>query len=187
MKSLLAKPCIKFFSLFLIIALFYSCSNAKKEDFVTIGKKPIYISAQEACNIEFFSPRVLKNPGKIYVYGHFLFVIEICEGVHIINNANPQQPQLIKFLKVPGAKDIAIKNNYLYVDNYTDLVVISLLDINNPQLTKRLKNIYSKTEQMYPEADGWFECVDTSRGIIAKWVDVELVNPKCSRGVGRWN
>ena len=40
----------------------------------------------------------LRVPGKIYVKDNILFVNELAEGVHIIDNTNPSQPELIGFI-----------------------------------------------------------------------------------------
>ena len=71
----------------------------------------------------------LEEVGKIYTYGHFLFVNEKNKGVHVIDNTNPSSPINASFIKIPGNYDIAVKGDYLYADSYSDLVVF---DISNP-------------------------------------------------------
>ena len=75
----------------------------------------------------------IKQAGKIYTYGHFIFVNEKNKGVHIIDNSNPSSPVNTSFIKIPGNYDIAIKGDYLYADSYSDLVVF---DISNPSQIK---------------------------------------------------
>ena len=42
--------------------------------------------------------------------------------------------------------------------------------------------IYNRSDALYPEGQfGYFECVDTSRGVVVDWAFEELVNPKCRR------
>ena len=88
------------------------------------------------------APQDLKNPGKIYVKDNYIFVNEIKKGIHIIDNTNPQQPQNIAFLKIPGVIDMAVKENTLYADSYVDIVTF---DISNPKAIKdtgRVKEVF---------------------------------------------
>lgn len=88
------------------------------------------------------APRALKTTGKIYVYGSYLFINERYEGVHIVNNTNPANPQKIAFIAVPGCLDMAVKNNILYVDNATDLVALDINAPTAPVVTKRIEEIF---------------------------------------------
>ncbi len=81
---------------------------------------------------------VLKNPGKIYTKGDYIYVNELYAGVHIFNNANPSQPVQEGFIIAPGCVDMAIKGNILYIDNAVDLVAFDLV---NKQVTQRIRNI----------------------------------------------
>ncbi|MDQ3072810.1 MAG: hypothetical protein M3Q97_06075 [Bacteroidota bacterium] len=75
------------------------------------------------------APRGLTKTGKIYIYNQYLLVSEPEQGLHVIDNSNPSHPVPISFVRIPGNKDMAVKNNVLYADNYMDLLV---LDISNP-------------------------------------------------------
>lgn len=93
-------------------------------------------------SITFTQAREVKNPGKIYFREGYLFLNEKYEGVHIIDNRNPENPIKLGFLKIPGSIDMAANGNYLYVDNAVDLVTIDLSDQNNPQVVSRKKNVF---------------------------------------------
>lgn len=89
------------------------------------------------------SPQDLVNPGKIYVYDKYLIINEVKKGLHIIDNTNPASPVNLSFLKIPGVLDMAVRDNILYADSYTDLVA---LDITNPKTIKevgRVKNMFN--------------------------------------------
>ncbi|MFT3949102.1 MAG: hypothetical protein QM763_19210 [Agriterribacter sp.] len=96
--------------------------------------KPVY-KAKEAVLSEINSqqPMPLVNPGKIYVYGNYLFVNEVNKGVHVIDNSNPSKPINKRFINIPGNVDIAIKGDALYADIFTDMVT---LDISDPLVAK---------------------------------------------------
>lgn len=94
-------------------------------------------------------PQELINLGKIYVKDNYIFINELKKGLHIIDNANPQQPQNIAFLKIPGVIDIAVKDNILYVDSYMDMVTFDISDPKAIKETGRVKEVFT-----YGVADG---------------------------------
>lgn len=75
------------------------------------------------------TPRSLVEPGKLYVKDQYLFVVEVKKGIHVFDNSNPAAPKAISFLSIPGNVDLAVRDNILYADSYSDLVA---LDISNP-------------------------------------------------------
>ena len=68
-------------------------------------------------SISIEQPRDLVNPSRIYTYQNYIFVTELFEGVHIINNSNPSAPVNESFILIPGCQEIAIKNIILYDQN----------------------------------------------------------------------
>lgn len=106
---------------------------------------PIYKTA-EAIRNEFSVgvPRDLKNPGKIYVYGNYLLINEINEGIHIIDNSNPAHPVPQSFVVISGNKDMAVKENVMYADNAIDLLAIDISDPKAPKLIKRVDAVFQK-------------------------------------------
>lgn len=90
--------------------------------------------------------RALKNPGKIYAYGDYIFINERYEGIHIIDNRNNNNPQKISFIPINGNVDIAVKNNILYADNIIDLLAIDISNPVSPTLVNRTENIFDKTQ-----------------------------------------
>ena len=96
------------------------------------------------------SPRPLEHPGKIYVFGKYLFINELREGVHVYDNSDPAQPQNLGFIAIPGNIDISIKSNILYADNYMDLLAIDISDIQNPEVIYRDENAFGA---YYPQTN----------------------------------
>jgi hypothetical protein len=110
--------------------------------------KPIYVKVDEIRNdIQILEPRELKNPGKIYFYDRFVFVNEFHEGIHIIDNANPSSPLKLAFISIPGNVDMAVKDNYLYADNYIDLLTIDITNPTQPLLVNRTENVFNSISQ----------------------------------------
>ena len=135
----------KYFTLAIIVLLsFQSCVKDQCQREITYVKEiPVYMSfADIRADIRMEASKELVNPGKIYFYNNYIFINEKREGVHIIDNNDPSAPDNIGFLPIPGNVDIAIRNQVLYADNFTDLLSIDLLDLQNPRLLKRTQNAF---------------------------------------------
>jgi hypothetical protein len=173
---------MKYLLLFLMVAG-VACNPTTDQGIRDVqGYKPIYASLQEVNAIGIGGARPTVHAGKIYAYGNYLFQVEENEGIHIINNANPQQAQKLGFLKVPTCSEISIKANYLYTNNLNDLVVFDISNINAPQLVKRLENAFPALSQEYPPFQhAYFECPDPAKGTVIGWTQTTLSNPKCRR------
>ena len=144
------------------------------------GMKPVYASLTDWQNVTVSGPIPIEKLGKIYYKSGFIFVNEKYKGIHVINNTDPSNPEKIKFIEIVGNKDIAIKGNRLYADNYTDLITLDISDLDNVAVLSRVKNIYPAALQNYPPSfDGYFECVDNTVGIVIGWEEVRLENPDC--------
>jgi hypothetical protein len=102
------------------------------------------------------SVQPLEETGKIYIKDHFIFLNEFGKGIHIIDNLNPYRPEIIEFLNIPGNVDIAVRDNILYADSYTDLVVIDISNPLNMEEIKRIRNIFPDT----PLPSSFLEALD---------------------------
>lgn len=126
-------------------------------------------------SISIEQPRDLVNPSRIYTYRDYIFVTELFEGVHIINNANPAAPVNESFVLIPGCQDIAIKNGILYADNSVDLVA---LDISNPQLVQETTRIRNAMPEPAPPGSltiprEFRDLANSTNQIIVKWEKVK--------------
>lgn len=128
----------------------------------------VYMSPDEIrASFAISDPEVLKAPGKIYLYGDYLFINEPGEGIHVINNKDKSNPLNEQFIKLPGTFDLAIKDNALYADSYMDLVVLDIQDINNIYISSRAENIFANSSNM-----GYY---DLEKGIIKDWIKKEEI------------
>jgi hypothetical protein len=132
------------FCLFVSLLALLSCLKDKcTETQSYIYYKPVYVTPEEYKIPVSLSPsRTLNEPGKIYFYKNYIFINELRKGIHVINNENPKQPVNEGFITIPGNVDMAVMNNKLYVDSYTDLLVIDLDNPLIPKLTERKENIF---------------------------------------------
>lgn len=126
--------------------------------------KPVYVTPEEykiPVNLE--APKTLQNPGKIYFYQNYILINEVREGLHVINNENQQQPVNVGFIPIPGNVDMAVMNDVLYVDAYTDLLAININNPLNPTLLQRKENVFNN-----------FYFTDNQLGLLSHYEPTEL-------------
>jgi pyrrolidone-carboxylate peptidase len=97
------------------------------------------------------TPQEMKNPGKIYLKDHFIFIIEKYKGVHIVDNSDRLNPIKKGFIHIPGIVDVAVKGDVLYADNAVDLVALDIHKFPEVVLTQRIKDTFSELSP--PESD----------------------------------
>jgi len=104
---------------------------------------PVYeTKAGVKANIKSNTAKEIQNPGKIYIFGNYIFLNEIDKGIHIIDNSNPSSPINKAFINIPGNVDIAVKGSTLYADLYTDLVTIDISDPLNAVVKKYNEGVF---------------------------------------------
>lgn len=136
----------------LSVVFLWSCKSDDTEYATLNVAVPQVVSKEEFRNlVEVQSPKPIKDAGKIYTYGDYIFVSDRYEGVHVINNVNPSAPSFVAYIKIPGNEDISIKNNFLYADSAIDLVVFDISDITNIQLVSQLEEVFNVYNFRYPE------------------------------------
>jgi len=107
-------------------------------------------------NVSVMGQRQTNSDGKIYVAENYLFYIAKEQGVHVFDNHNPASPVNIAFINLEGVHDIAVKGNYLYADNFVDLLVFDISDIGNILLVQTIENsiVFNPS---YPETAEFFD------------------------------
>lgn len=135
-------------AIIVVAALLSGCCTTRTQSYKGTVYVPVYKNlAETRSGIKTEGARDLKNTGKIYIYGTYLFIVERGEGVHIYDDSDPRNPSQIAFLVIPGVGDIAVKSNILYADSYIDLVAFDLADPAQPKLVKRVESIFPTTLQ----------------------------------------
>ena len=99
---------------------------------------PVYADSVKIHQVVVEPPRSLKNTAKIYYKDSTIYIIEKDSGIHVIDNRVPATPKPIRFIKMLGCADIAIKGTTMYADNFSDLVT---LDVSNPNAPKTMLGI----------------------------------------------
>lgn len=105
---------------------------------------PIYKTAAECrVGMQVQAPRPLAKPGKIYYFDHYLLINELREGIHVVDNSDPANPTPVAFWSIPGNVDMAVRGNYLYADQYIDLLTIDISNLLNPQALCRREHAFA--------------------------------------------
>jgi hypothetical protein len=152
------------FLLFLASLLFPSCEDKRLQTYM--ANVPVYLSYDELrSSFDVSSGVELEKPGKIYFYGDHMFINEYQKGIHVADLSDPANPQLKAFIEVPGNVDMAIRNNLLYADSYVDLLVIDVSNPEQPQLEKRIEDLF---EYIIPPYDWEYPLdeIDEDKGVI---------------------
>lgn len=180
MKQILSKPfktrqARLYLSAFLFILtaplLLSSCEDSRIQTIRWIEYEPVYMTHEEFINaVDLEQARDLEKPGKIYFYNGYLFVNEVNEGIHIIDNRDPSAPVNIGFINIPANKDIAVKEERLYADSQKDLLVFNIGNLQQPELIKRVEDVFDNSAETPP---GFTTHVfDPSKGIVVDWKPV---------------
>lgn len=105
---------------------------------------PVYMDVEnirvEAIRVH--PSRALEQPGKIYVYGDYLFINEYQKGVHVVDNSDPSAPRFLNFIDVPGNVDMAVNDHILYADNYVDLLAFDIRDPREIRMVERVEDVF---------------------------------------------
>ena len=184
------------FLLFLSLLLLGGCAIEEEPQAIMIeGLKPIYIA--ESDNVVEVQPaRSFQELGKIVYADPYLLVNERFKGIHVVDNTNPADPIKMAFLSIPGNTDFTLKGQYLYANHGNALKTFrinfvventTLTEAFSLEETKAINNFFSSQEEntisaLYPpDHNGFFECVDSSKGIVIGWEEALLIDPECQR------
>ncbi|MDR2802160.1 MAG: hypothetical protein LBB31_02960 [Prevotellaceae bacterium] len=153
----------------LSVMVLNSCSDDIKNTITYTVNEPVYMPLAE-----FRTPPPVKpaqevvNPGKICLYGNYIFINEINKGFHVIDNTNPASPRPVAFVDLPGNIDITVKDNLLFADSFIDLVWFDIAQPAQLQATGRLQeafpNVLPPIDNKYPVKE-----IDNSKGVVVGW------------------
>ncbi|WP_031527692.1 hypothetical protein [Dyadobacter crusticola] len=145
------------------------------------GYKPVYATVEDVAKIQVAAAQPLVHPGKIYLFDPYIFVNESGKGIHIIDNKDPKNPKNLSFISITGNFDIAVKGNWLYADNLSNLLVFDIADPVSPKLVNTIKDAIP-VNNYPPHQNVYFECADSKMGVVVTWEKVPMATkPKCFR------
>ncbi len=174
----------KFFLLLMTLVLCginFGCD--KCEGLVTnVYFEPVFSTRAEIReSLEVLPGREITSRGKIFFKDGYLFINEPKNGIHIVDNRDPLNPQNIAFINVPGSFDIAVKDDVLMTDSYMDLVMLDISDLNAIEEINRLENYF----QAHAPAGMWYD--HWEEGIAVDWVEKETTTEVSSCGMSGVN
>jgi hypothetical protein len=121
-------------------------------------------------SIKLIEPQSINVFGKIYRFGTILFINEKFEGIHIIDNSDPQNPVKTGFITIPGNIDIAVKDGLIYADSGGDPIIIEYDGIS--------VKVVDRNREVFPELqspDGYGSPDLNNRPentVIVKWTEI---------------
>jgi hypothetical protein len=152
---------------FLLTIIFYSCEDSTYKQYKAYS--PVYLSYNVLRTSVAPEQNVdLKKPGKMYFKDNYIFIVEELKGIHVFDNTDPSAPVKKVFIKVPGAVDMAIAGNIMYIDSYVDLVILDLQDIDNIKEVGRMKEIIPYTVPSFGN-DYPMGRIDQDKGVVISW------------------
>ncbi len=129
--------------------LFTSCifSNGGDDDFSDPPQssyQPVVMPRPEfESSVALLPNQEISKSGKIYIKENLLFINEFREGFHVFNYSDATNPQPIAFIKVPGATDLAVRNNKIYINQAVDLLTLEYIpQTNSITVVSRNRNIF---------------------------------------------
>lgn len=163
--------------------LLEGCTDRCETTYEYIYYEPVYTTVEEIReSIEVVEPQLVRSVGKLYFKDQHLFINEPGEGIHIFDNRDPAHPLALKFLRIPGNYDLAIKGNTLYADSYVDLVSFDISDLSAIREINRLEGVFRNYQVMGYSIDEDC-CVITD---FAEKKTVYLNESDCGMGVHPW-
>jgi hypothetical protein len=158
----------------IVVFILSSCRDKIYEEVTYTANVPVYMEFSDFRNaVAKSSVQELSNPGKIYFKDNVLYINELFEGIHVIDNSNPSSPQMITFITIPGNVDIAIRDNVLFADSFIDLVALDISDPFNPVEIDRIENAFPNVLPPFDVSLPVYG-LDFTRGVVVGWDKKEV-------------
>lgn len=173
-----------------LVLLLYSCwLNSRPERPVkkVWGYKPVYSRDTSLLQVMADTPRTVTNAGKIYAFKNLIFQNELGEGIHVLDNSKPSELRNVGFIRIKGNSEVSIKENFLYANSFTDMVIVDITDWRQPKEVKRLKNVFQQGGSIQgaymflplPEQNVYYECRSFQPGIQTGWERDSIWDDNC--------
>ncbi len=119
----------KIFALFTValLALVFSfCHKDKGFTTYTINRGVYEVGQDVKSAAKMQQAQPLKDLGAFVLYNRHMYINEKNKGIHVVDYSNPSAPLNKGFIPLPGNKGVAIRNNVLYADCYSDLFMLRI-------------------------------------------------------------
>ncbi len=168
-----------FYLMFLFVVGLTSCDDSVSETVTYKINEPVFMSNETfRSSVKVTTTaHAITNYGKMCYYEGYLYISESGKGIHIIDDRNPAQPQIVGFIELLGNADLSIRNNLLYADSYIDLVWFDITNPATPELKGRLENVFPTALPAIDNEYGfdYAQCYSdsTDGGVVVGWELVE--------------
>lgn len=147
------------------------------------GLKPVYAS-QSVGDLISMPPKPFDKLGAILAIGDYVLLVEDFEGIHVIDNVDPNSPVTVAFLQLSGVQQLTSDGEFVYASIGTDLYVLNIADWQAVTIVSILEDVIDADAGAFsPPLDysGYFECVDLTLGNVVGWRSDVLNSPECRR------
>lgn len=133
--------------------------NAYEGVYMTRGQLESSIKAVQS--------RIVQKPSRVFAHGSRLYFIEQFKGVHVFNNADPQNPASLAFVVIPGLTNAGVQDSVLVADSGPDLVGIDIADPQHSAVLWRKRDVLTP---MLPPSTRELKTKNMPQGmIVVEW------------------
>ncbi|WP_317897315.1 LVIVD repeat-containing protein [Aurantibacillus circumpalustris] len=122
--------------------VFSSCMKDKNFKTYTIYRPEYSVKQSVKDNVTLKQAEPLKDLGSFVLYNNTMYINEKNRGIHIIDYTIPTSPINKGFIPIPGNKGLALKNNVLYADCFSDLFVFTIETNQTLHMDNAIKNVF---------------------------------------------
>ncbi|MCW4470522.1 hypothetical protein OGH69_16240 [Flavobacterium sp. MFBS3-15] len=125
--------------------------------------EPIVMNRDEfEAAVQVMPEQAITKAGKIYIKNGLLFINDVRKGFHVYNYTDPANPVPMGFINIPGSTDLAMRAHVIYINQATDLVVMSYSEDGTITLVGRNRDVFPSM----PSPDGTIDNVADDEVII---------------------
>lgn len=157
----------------LLCLTLFSCvpfyNQGDPEEPIESAYEPVVIDRNDLdATIAFKEHIEMTESSKIYIFNDYIFINDKRKGFHIFDNSDTSNPIKKTFLNIPGATDIAIRNNVFFINQATDLVSLTIdVTTGSIKINKREENVFP--EILSP--DGFLNYEDSGNSVVVNWIE----------------
>ena len=130
----------------LLLLCFTRCS-LPDSDYIDPYKPKIMERSVMESSVKMLPSQNIIRSGKIYIKDNFMFINDVNIGFHIYNYSNPENPIKIGFIQTYGATDLAVRDNFIYINQAVDLVTLQYnVNSNTITVSHRNRNVFPQKQ-----------------------------------------
>jgi len=106
----------------------------------------------------------------MWLYNDLIFLIEQYQGIHIIDNSDPEKAATIRFIQIDGCTDLTMANDIIYANNAVDMIGIKGgTDFSSISVVSRNRNALPQVASPQRWHDRYFSDVIGDK-IVVRWI-----------------